>query len=259
MKANYKNIINSGLLGLGLSFCSSAFLKAEALPPLQLDILGGKYNSDEGSVYTSQENFSLSAYCLLEQNGQDGCDLDHYISVSVVPKGTSSADFGSFEINGTSYSYDDLTYGEHSLDDETNNSVYSLFLEQEFEFDPNLKRKGVDVKTDAGTLVDSLNINSEFELAYKVFDIDTSQLKQGFELHFDLYKKMNNGDDIFAEDFAKFFQNTAANETPTNNPSIPIIGNDNPSEVPESGTTAALGLFALGAFTFLRKKPKKDF
>ncbi len=259
MKANYKNIINSGLLGLSLSFCSSAFLKAEALPPLQLDILGGKYNSDEGSVYTSQENFSLSAYCLLDNNGQDGCDLDHYISVSVIPKGTTSADFGSFEVNGTSYSYDDLTYGEHPLDDEKNNSVYSLFLEQEFQFDTDMKRKGINVAEDTGTIMDSLNINSEFELAYEVFDIDTSQLKQGFELHFDLYKKMNNGDDIFAGDFAKFFRNPAANKPPTTNPSIPIFGNNNPSEVPESSTTAAIALFALGAFTFLRKKGKKDF
>jgi hypothetical protein len=272
MKTNYKQIIGSSLVGLGLTLASGAFSEADALPSLQLDILGGQYDSSstEESVYTTNDQFTLYAYCLLDETIKkstttinDKCGLPHYISVAIIPKVGTGTDFGSFKLNGTTYTKNNLTFGNPPLDSALENtsldqadlpshSIFdTLFLQHEFNFNRNIKRNSVNVQNNPGTALNSAKLDGNAKLAYVDFNLDVSGLYQGFDLHFDLYNTViKNGGDIDARDFAPF-SHDARTKITGHNPPPP---NSGPSEVPEPSTTAGLGLFALGGLRLLRKK-----
>ena len=90
--------------------------KAEAYPLLQLDIIGGHYDSVTETIVSDGPDFTLVA--LLTPHGSAGAQIGqyldtYYISAAVSPNvGPADVDLGSFSWNGTSYDVtDDMIYG----------------------------------------------------------------------------------------------------------------------------------------------------
>src|SRR5262245_1469648 len=73
---------------------------AHGLPTLQLDIAGGTYDPVTQTVIASGNPFTLYA---LYNTASGPLTGTYYISAAIVPQ-TTSPSFGSFAIDGTSYS-----------------------------------------------------------------------------------------------------------------------------------------------------------
>lgn len=234
---------------------------ASATPSLQLDIFGPGTFYDDGStsyvaspdgetVLSGSDTFTLYAYGNTTNGNGDpaSLDLQHFISVAVVPKGTNT-EFGSFDIAGNTYMASDLTFGTPPIEATSNpilggHGVFeTLFLEVGFYFDPQITRSDVNVQTSPGT---DPTTNPGDAIAYVPFAVDTSGLLDGFELHFDLYNiNVKKNGDITLGDFAPF-----SHDAGTSGDTPPFV------RVPEPGTLAifSLGLVLISGFLRGRKK-----
>jgi hypothetical protein len=290
MKTNYKQMIGSSLLGLGISLVSGAFSPTIALPELQLDLLGGSYNTDEqsvminmtrfnGQIIDDDGQFTLYTYCLISQNNcfktQTSSPSDYYnyyLSVAIMnnenPVQNAAADFGSFTINGVTYSNlnnsSPFTLGTPptttSNDLATHGNYPTLYTDIKFAFDPSEKRNSVNVQDTPGT---SLSLGDQ-ALAYQDFNFDISGLKSGFDLHFDLYRTQTTSDTTTSctgKGSKKICTNiTTTSLTFSDRDKAPFShdASFNVYEIPEPSTSLGLGLFALGGLRFLHKKNKRS-
>lgn len=209
---------------------------ATALPSLQLDIIDGVYlGGTEQTIVTGSDDFTLVAYGL---NGSVDLASDYYISIAITPQsGPTLVDFGSFVFGGVTYEMNDVVYGHPPIEntafmqpkDAKDLSPHGVFptLYAEFEFNFVSGQTAAAVNTQDVTGSDP-TLNPGASLYYKLFDVDLSNLADGFGLHFDLYNtKVRTSSDIDIKDFAPFSHDAASSET---------------REVPEPTTLMLLGL-----------------
>ncbi len=215
---------------------------AQATPMLQLDIGGGTYDTDHEDVVASDPVFNLYAYGKTADGSGPAVDLSqtHYLSVAITPKSTIGTNFGSFSINGSSYSSGDLTYGNPPIEDFADLSGHdggdlsphgifdTLFLELAFNWDPTQTRADVNVADDPGTALAAGD-----DLYWEEFAVDVSGLLAGFGVHFDLYTQAlkdcakNLPDacvDVDVDDFAPFSHDASSgggHELPE--PGLPMV------------------------------------
>ena len=254
---------NKLLLGSLLVLSS---VSAYATPTLQLDIANGAYNWGDESVVTNSNSFNLYAYALTANGSGTVADFskEYYVSIAILGQGVSSTtDFGSFVFDGITYSNDTssshaLVYGAPPLDDvdlgiwdsgdlQKHGVFPTLYTQTGFYFDTSKTRNEVNVQDTPGT-----PISSGDAIAYQGFTVDTSGMKSGYELHFDLYnediiKSETTGDitNVDVGDFAPFSHD--AETVPSDIP-VPPQG-----FVPEPQTLALFGLGLIGLIAARRK------
>jgi hypothetical protein len=160
---------------------------AHSVPILQLDILGGTYDSASETIVTSDSNFTL--YTLFDASKKKSPSFDDYFYVSAAlvaavpsPSGSPSLLFDgatpSFVTGGTPQNLE--THGIFPAD----------YWELQFKFDPNQTVNQYNTQNDPGGF-GTANDGSGRLLNYAMFNVEVSGL-DGYYLHFDLYHKSSN-------------------------------------------------------------------
>lgn len=241
---------------------------ANAIPTLQLDIAGGTYCDEtcaepfKESIITSDSSFSLYAYANPDgkATGPNGIslddilgntDVDFFLSIALTPKTSIAGDYGSIIVDGTTYQTASMTYGTPPVDaflkDIGGHSIYDTFY-QEISVSFNSTDLSCDYNVQdnpgIGPQDPSACAAGVSTMYFDTFNIDMSNLAEGFDLHFDLYAVdptlvKTNGDPSPHNlvDFAPFSHDAQT---------------DCCTKVPEPGTAFLLGLGLLGFG--LRKK-----
>jgi hypothetical protein len=172
--------------------------RAEALPFLQLDIIGGHYDEATDTIVSGGPTFTLVA--LLSPGPQDNLASlladTYYVSAAITPAaGPSGSNLGSFSFNGTTYNAtSDMTYGTPPADlfgagsdsgDLSPHGVFPTFF-REFSFNFSSARRALEYdaeETPGGLTTTSATSNV---LYYTLFNV-TVGLTGDRQLHFDLY------------------------------------------------------------------------
>jgi hypothetical protein len=166
--------------------------RAEAVPVLQLDIVGGYYDSATETILSNGPNFTLVA--LLTPKAAGDQLGSYFVSVALTPQTPQpGGNFGSFSFDGASYAATSgMYYGvppveasglEHDGGDLGQHSIYpTYFREFEFSFDSALTQSAQTYNTAEDPGGPSAGSGS----LYRTFNI-TSALPTGYALHFDLY------------------------------------------------------------------------
>jgi hypothetical protein len=211
-----------------------------AVPELQLDIIGGTYDTSTETTLANSSVFTLRALV----KGSSNLPGPYYISAAVEPAPEAPGsgplpNVGSFAINGTSYSIGDLSYGVPPLnipDDQAGDlpkhGIYPTYYKEVlFYFSPSSTVASYNVQDDApaGGL-----------LYYHDFTIDVTGLASGLNLHFDFYDEKVKRGVYTIDDFAPFSHDAASR-----------------TQVPDGGATVVmLGAAFLGAALFRRQLAK---
>jgi hypothetical protein len=214
-------------------FLTGAFApQAQAYPFLQLDLLGGVYDSDpeEQTIVAPFGEFELFAI-LTPQDGKPFTFEDYYISVALIPSFpepvSPAPDLGKFKFNGTTTVNvtADMTYGVPPIEqivstqgwdsgDLGKHGIYpTYFAEFKFSFNPLQTTAKYNTQDDPGG-------PSPGTGAYYIsFKGDSSLLAAPYSLHFDLYStKLRNcktsGCDVDRDQFAPFSHDAELRRVP---------------------------------------------
>jgi hypothetical protein len=180
---------------------------AEAVPLLQLDIIGGVYDEATQTIVSQGPSFQLVA--VLSPGGSKGnnpnqaddtsvADLlanTYYISAAMTPQvGPAGTTSGSFAFNGSTVNATGgMDYGIPPLDDyDANNDAHlaphdifpTYFSEFSFQFDAANRTTRYNTELDAGQGPIANSLGTSY---YQLFTVDTGGLDAPFQLHFDLY------------------------------------------------------------------------
>ncbi|MFZ5524384.1 MAG: choice-of-anchor N protein [Pseudomonadota bacterium] len=164
---------------------------ANAIPTLQLGIAGGTYDWSTQTVVSTGPSFSLYAY-LLPNSGNLLTDT-YYLSMAVTPQVSTPASLGSFTYNGNTVNVtSDMTYGTPPIDafsssydpgDLAKHGMFpTYFKEVAFSFS-STNQSGAFNTQDNPTWGPQTGSG----MYYNLFSIDTSNLADGYAIHFDLY------------------------------------------------------------------------
>jgi hypothetical protein len=173
--------------------------RAEAVPFLQLDIVGGTYRADDETIVAGSETFTLVALLTPKQNAT-ASEINalladtYYISAAVTPgTGPVPASLGTFAFAGATYNVtSDMTFGTPPLDaadpthdsgDLSTHSVFPTYFRQfAFQFTPGQRAQTYNSQDDPGGYTASGTGRSY----YATFAVETD-LGRSLALHFDLY------------------------------------------------------------------------
>lgn len=184
-----------------------------AVPSLQLDILGGSYDSGTQTIVSSSNQFTL--YALLKPTLTNTLSDTYYISAAITPMVAANADLGSFQFNGETVDVTgDMVYGVPPLEqiatlqgwdanDLGQHGIYpTYFREFEFQFSTSNRANEYNTQDDAGQ---GPTADPAGPLYYAAFSVDTSGLSPGYAIHFDLYNTtVRNSGDVDRTGFAPF-------------------------------------------------------
>jgi hypothetical protein len=197
-----KKLVLGSILGLA---ANASF----AVPTLQLDIAGGSYDPVTQTVIAPDDTFNLYAL----YNTQMGSTMPvgtYYLSAAITPQtpNASLTTFGSFTVNGTTYSAANMNFGNppaavsENNDDLQSHGIFDThYAEIGFTFDLNNTATLYNTQDNPG----GLNINPNGSLIYQAFAVDLSGLSTGYNVHFDLYKLgLDSEGNITVTDFAPF-------------------------------------------------------
>jgi len=228
-------LFKSLLFSLLFIFANSAY----AVPMLQLGIGGGEYDTDTETIVTQSPSFTLYAY------GKKGDDEDpvfnkevviseqFIISIALTPQTellTPPSSIGSFDFAGNTFDIDDMIHGIPPIEggvatkdahDLQKHGIFEThFLEFSFFFVSTQTTASINTQTTPGLIPDEVpDPNPGEDLYFVGFDVDASNLFDGFFLHFDLYnvrvKDGKFGTDYDVNDFAPFSHDAAYVPEPT--------------------------------------------
>ena len=233
---------------------------AHAVPALQLNIVGGTYDTVTQTIMASGNSFSLYAYGLSSGNGAVSTTENFYLSMALLPGTSAAGSFGSFTINGTPISATSgMVYGTAPIEtipslqgqdpgDLAQHGVFpTYFTEKKFTFSSGTQSGVYNTQDHAGW-----GPQAGMGMYYKKFDFDISGIAAGYGLHFDLYnetisvcgkaKNCTSGD-VDVNNFAPFSHDAQGMVTVT--------------VVPEPETYAML-LAGLGLMGFVARRRRKD-
>lgn len=180
----------------GLAVSAIMALPAFAVPDLQLDVQGGTYvGGGDDTTYASGSVFDL--YALLSPSQKTPLDGNYRISIAIVPslaQSTPAPAFGSFSVNGTSYSTGagNIHYGTPTVEatdnsqDLSDHGIFETYYgEFAFNFNPANTIGTYDVQLGAGNPASHVGGSGSY---YNLFNIDASGLAAGYSVHLDLYE-----------------------------------------------------------------------
>jgi hypothetical protein len=216
------------LVGSGLAY---------ALPSLQLDILGGTYDTATETIVSTNSSFTL--YALLDP-GKSTIDDTYFISAALrpvtVPPGGS---YGSFTFDGTPVNVTSgMVYGIPPLAsaDLPTHSIFETYF-QEFSFNFNSSSKTLAYNSQDYPGQGPVQ-NLSGTMYYKSFSVNTATLAAGYGIHFDLYNEKIKKGDLSLDLFAPFSHDAEYRQ------------------VPEPTTILLLGLGMIGVAGMSRKLKK---
>ena len=191
------------LLLFSVLFLGSVFLCSPALAinTLQLDVSDGEayYDWSTESIVTAADEFNLLAFLIPDKKAT--LALTYYISAAVVPKSPVNTDFGSFEIEWTSYDSADMASGTPNADGVTlgHGGAYfpTLWAQISFTFDKASYIPAYDTQ-EKYTVDPAPEPRDDLDMYVRSFAVDVSGLKLGYEIHFDLYARDTKGNLAFA-------------------------------------------------------------
>lgn len=179
------------LLLVGVAGLASLPRDANAVPTLQLGIVGGVYDTVTGTVISTSPIFSL--YAFLKPNSSNTILDTYYLSMAVTPQVSTAANLGSFTYNSNTVNVtSDMTYGTPPIDafsasydpgDLAPHGVFpTYFKEVEFSFDSAFQSSVFNTQDHP-----TWGPQSGTGMYYNLFNINTSNLAAGYAIHFDLY------------------------------------------------------------------------
>jgi hypothetical protein len=219
-----------------------AATSARAVPTLQLDILGGTYDSATQTIIAPSASFTLYAY--LQPETRSALTDRYFLSMALLPSTSIAGNYGSFTINGSPVNVTSgMDYGTPPLEsilggaatdpgDLSPHGIFpTYFYEKPFQFSPFNISGLYNTQTQTG-----IGPQAGSGMYYAAFNMNTAGIT-GYGLHFDLYneKILTNGD-IDVNQFAPFSHDAQVN-------------------VPEPNNLALLGLALLG-FALARRRSK---
>jgi hypothetical protein len=189
---------------------STMTFTAKALPMLQLDIIGGVYDTNTATIVTAEDAVTLVAYG--NKDRRIVITGDYYVSFALYPGVAVGVDFGTFDFAGVTYDTGDMVFGTPAVDIAANNlglathGIFpTLFNEVAFKFVAGQTSASVNTQDVTGNDPTAPE-NSGDDLYYSLFEVDVSNMIDGFELHFDLYntKVHEKSGSVSIDDFAPF-------------------------------------------------------
>jgi hypothetical protein len=239
------------VLALGALVGLSA-VRAEAAPVLQLDIVGGHYDSSTETIVSNGSDFWVIALFTPGGSATYSSTANYYLSAALSPQVSEGQDVpGSYSVNGTTYNAtENMVFGvppletlggdqDHDGGDLGQHSVYPTYF-NEFQFSFSSANRTATYNTaesgHVAPVVDPTG-GSYFQMFHVVLSDTLSDA--GYGIHLDLYdeklrtcaRTKNCGPtDIDVDNFAPFSHDA---ESGPNTPP--------PPPVPEPATLALLG------------------
>ncbi len=189
--------------------------EASAYPLLQLDIGGGVYDLETETIVGSSDPFTLYALLTPWHNAttsQINAFLaeTYYISVALTPKtAPPGGSFGSFVFDGTTVdATSDMSYGVPPLEanlafDANDLSKHGIFETYFVEFD--FAFSALNTALAYNTADDPGGPAAGSGAYFAAFNVDSTGLAAGYNLHFDLYNTaVRQNGDVDRDDFAPF-------------------------------------------------------
>jgi hypothetical protein len=194
-----------------------AATSVSAVPMLSLDIEGGTYDSGSGTIIANGSPFTLYALFNTQQGKASG---NYYLAAAIVPKTQNPplTDFGSFKVNGVTYSSGNMAYGNppasvvQNSGDLPSHGIYDThYTEILFQFNIANRAELYNTADNPGGIEeDPLGA-----MLFEDFEVDVSGLAAGYQVHFDLY---NIGTDkrgkTTVKDFAPFSKDAQSGPNP---------------------------------------------
>lgn len=164
---------------------------ANAIPTLQLAIVGGIYDTKTETVISTGPSFAL--YAFLQPDSSNTLGDTYFLSMATTPQVSSTTNLGSFTYNSNIvHVTSDMTYGTPPIDlysssfdpgDLAPHGMFpTYFKEAEFSFSSGNKSGKFDTQ-----LHPTWGPQSGSGMYFQLFDINTSNLAIGYAIHFDLY------------------------------------------------------------------------
>jgi hypothetical protein len=200
-----------------------------ALPVLQLDVAAGYYDSGTETIVANNNPFTL--YALFSDQGKTPTGT-FYIAAAITPKTDNPpvADFGSFSVNGTTYSAGNMLFGTPPVDsildsqDLPSHGIYDThYAEIAFTFNLSDNATPYNAQDAPGGLQEP----SVGSLYYHAFAIDLAGIAAGYNVHFDLYntKIDSKTGTVVVNKFAPFSHDAeGGNRVPDHASSVGLLG-----------------------------------
>lgn len=226
---------------------------AKAYPALQLDILGGVYDSVTQTVTSDGPTFTLIALAT-PTGSRSAAEIladTYYISTGINSSPEQSAGFnvGSFKIGGTTVQATDagMEYGTPPIEaahnsDLPGHDVYPTYYhEVSFQFNANDTTTSYNSQDDTGGILFDENGVGSF---FVKLEIDARGL-YGETLHFDLYNtELRNNGSTAVDNFAPFSHDAQ---------SAYNTSNDDPGDIPEPATVIIF-MMSLALLIYMRRR-----